>query len=151
MEFRRVLFRSGHAFEDRVDSGLCRTFAVSVLDAQQELATVTLGVQIREQRSARGPDVEKTGRARREAGDDTHEDKSQWTAVGKPVILNHHERSRVRLRRIRRIAAIDGAKAGCTLPLPDSRKAAAGTTLSPLSPEERRVGNDCIGTVSHRW
>src|SRR3546814_2368248 len=80
MEFRRVLFRSGHAFEDRVDSGLCRTFAVSVLDAQQELATVTLGVQIREQRSARAPDVEKTGRARREAGDDTHEDKSQWTA-----------------------------------------------------------------------
>src|SRR3546814_15277441 len=49
-----------------------------------------------------------------------------------------------------------GAKAGCTLPLPDSRKAAAGTTMSALFVEHLSV-IDCAyldaarGLVGESW
>src|SRR5277367_389273 len=56
--------------ENCVHRGLGRTFAIGVLDAQQELAAEALGVEPVEQSRARAADVEEAGRRGREAGDD---------------------------------------------------------------------------------
>jgi hypothetical protein len=61
-----------HAVEDRLDRGVGRALAVGVLDAQQEAPAVLAREQVREQRGARAADVQETGRAGREAGDDGH-------------------------------------------------------------------------------
>src|SRR3954471_10610750 len=62
----------GQAVDDGVDGGRGRTLAVGVLDAQQHLAAVAAREQPVEQGGAAASDVEKAGRGRREAYDDTH-------------------------------------------------------------------------------
>jgi hypothetical protein len=49
---------------------LGRSLAIGVLDAQQERAAETLGVEPVEQSRARAADMQEAGRRRREAGDD---------------------------------------------------------------------------------
>jgi hypothetical protein len=56
--------------ENRVHRSLCRTLAIGVFDAQQELAAEALGVEPVEQSRARAADMQKACRRRREAGDD---------------------------------------------------------------------------------
>src|ERR1700677_4805361 len=56
--------------ENCVPRGLGRTFAVGVLDAQQEPAVEALGVEPVEQRRARASDMQETGRRGGEAGND---------------------------------------------------------------------------------
>ena len=58
------------AVENRVHRGRGRALAVGVLDAQQELAAESLGVEPVEQGRPRAADMEKTGRGRRKTGDD---------------------------------------------------------------------------------
>ncbi len=58
-----------HAIQDRRDRLLVIAFAVGVLDAQQELAASTPGVEPIEEGRARAADMQVTGRRRRKSND----------------------------------------------------------------------------------
>ena len=61
-----------HAVENRFHRFVGGTLAIGVLDAQDELSTAMPRFEPAIQRSARAADVQETGRARSEAGADSH-------------------------------------------------------------------------------
>src|SRR4029077_9135226 len=73
--------------ENRVHRGVGRTFAIGVLDAQQELAVRVLGVEPVEQSRARPADVQEACRRRRETGDDLRHLGSSKRSIGSSTWL----------------------------------------------------------------
>jgi len=69
-------------FQDRPRGSVGGTFAVGVLDPQQESAAVVAGEQVVEQRGAGGADVQQPGWARGETGADGHGWDPAWERRG---------------------------------------------------------------------
>ena len=83
--------------ENRVHRLLRRTFAVGVLDAQQEFAVAVLGEEPVEQRRARAADMQEAGRRRCEAGYDFRHDSSKREfTVGSRALAEGEKRGKGR-------------------------------------------------------